>query len=799
MKRLLRILVYLSVLLLLAGWLYVRYLSRRALPDYDREVMLPGMKAPVTVYRDSLGIPHLYAQNEEDLYRVTGYLEAEDRLWQMDLLRRVTQGRLAEIFGEEYVQTDLLLRSLRIPEKSAMILDSLDGRLLRSLEAFSQGVNDYLERHRRSLPPEFGILQYRPEPWKSEHSLNIIGYIAWNLDADHWATEIILYKAFRRLGDRAAFLLPVGSRDEPVVYPHFHVDTHLLSLKNNLLAGNEQLRALGAEAFSGSNNWAVAPQRSADGHALLANDMHLGLSLPGIWYRIHQHVEGGLHVTGVLFPGEPVVVAGHNERIAWGITYLYADDLDLYREKLNPANPLQYRLDGKWLPLKKMPVTIRVKGGKEVHDTLLFTHRGPLVSRFKGIDEALSMRWEGNDYSNEYLGLFLINRAGNWQEFTRGLACFGSVNQNFNYADVEGHIGLYATGGLPIRRGPAWMVLPGDTSLYDWQGKVPFALHPHTFDPPDHQVSSANNRTVGNDYPYYIGTYFAQFYRIARIRQMLNEKEKLSRNDFARIQTDQLSLLATSTLPLLTTILQHASGTFTPEEQQAFEVLKAWDGNMGPRQTAPLLFDRFLKNFVEAAVTDELGEELTREVLDIRHLFTTVIENVRADTSASWLDDHTTPRKEGLSDIVVRAFRKTVREVDERYGSGPEFWRWGPIHSLTLQHPLGKVKLLDRIFRLNRGPYVTGGSFHTVCPYSYPMTGEPDNINHGASQRHIFVVGDWDRSLSVLPTGESGIPASPHYGDQTFLYTSGRYHPDVFSKEQVIRQAQYKTVFRPEK
>ncbi len=799
LKKIFRFFIYLLVLALLSGWLYLRYISQRAVPGYEGEVTLPGLRGKVTVYRDSLGVPHIYAQNEEDLYRVTGYLEAQDRLWQMDLLRRVTQGRLSEIFGKEYVETDLLLRALRIPEKSRMIYDSLDEPLKRSLQAFADGINFYLETHRRSLPPEFAILRYRPDPWEAHHPLNIIGYIAWNLDAGHWATELILYQAFQRLGDKAAFLLPAVQRQEPLVYPHFHIDSSLLDLEHNLLSAAAPLRSLGAEAFAGSNNWAVGPERSAEGHALLANDMHLGLSLPGIWYQIHQHVEGGLHVTGVLFPGVPVVVAGHNDDIAWGITYLYADDLDLYHETINPDNPFEYRFDGRWRPLQIRPETIRVKGGEEITDTLFFTHRGPIISRFRHIDEALSMRWEGNDYSNEYLGLWYINRARNWEEFKKGLAQFGSVNQNFNYADRHGHIGLYATGGIPLRKGPGWMVLPGDTSLYDWHGKVPFELQPHSYDPPDHQVSSANNRTTGNDYPYYIGTYFAQFYRISRIRQLLNEKEKLSRKDFMRIQTDQVSTLATTTLPMLQSILEKAAPTFSEEERAALQVLQNWDGNMGPRQTAPLLFDKFLKNFVAMTVGDELGEDLTHQILDIRHLFTTVIENVRADTATPWLDDLTTPAQEGLTATVVKAFRRTVEEIGERYGSKPEYWRWGQVHAMTLQHPLGKVKLLDKIFHLNRGPYTVGGSFHTVCPYSYPMTGDPDGVNHGASQRHIYIPGNWDRSLSVIPTGQSGIPASPHYGDQTPLYAAGKYHPDYFSRERVATHARYLTTFLPKK
>ena len=799
-KKLLRILIYLIIFVLLAGWLWIRYVSYRAVPNYDKNISLTGLRDKVTVYRDSMGIPHIYATNEEDLYRVTGYLEAQDRLWQMDLLRRVTQGRLSEIFGQEFVKTDLLLRALRIPEKSLLLLDSLDTPLRRSLDAFSDGINQYINAHRHSLPPEFTILQYKPEPWKAEHSLNIIGYIAWNLDVGHWKTKILLYKVFRKLGNKASFLLPASKIRKNYVYPDFNIDTSLLTASNNLLSAGSQLSSLGVQMSSGSNNWAVSPEKSVSGHALLANDMHLTLSLPGIWYQIHQNVQGRLNVTGVLFPGEPVVVAGHNEDIAWGITYLYADDLDLYHEKLNPANPFEYKYDGRWLPLKISPQTIRIKGGKEVHDTLLFTHRGPLVSSFGGVSEAISMRWEGNDYSNEYLGLYRINRAGDWQEFTDGLRLFRCVNQNFDYADRHGNIGLYAAGGIPIRKGPAWMVRPGDTSLYDWHGKVPFELQPHTYNPPGHSVSSANNRTVRDSYPYYIGTYFAQFYRIARIREMLNEKDKLDVSDFRKIQTDQHSLLASATLPPLLQILDKNTGSMTAEEKKALGALQKWDGFMGTREKAPLIFEFFMKHFIEETISDELGKELTGEVLQIRNLLTTLLENIRADTTSPCLDDINTPAvREGLTAMVMRSWHLAVQEAAGRYGPDPEYWRWGSVHHFTIEHPLGKKKILDRIFHLNKGPYPVGGSFHTVCPYSYPFTGSPDGINHGASQRHIYVAGEWDRSITVIPTGESGVPASDYYGNQTPLYMSNKYHRDYFSKDLVTSHARHTMSFIPSK
>jgi len=798
LKTLLRIFLYLIVLGFLAGWIYIRYISYRPVPNYGKDISLKRLSRAVSVYRDSMGIPHLYAKNETDLYRVTGYLEAQDRMWQMDLLRRVTQGRLSEIFGEDFVQTDLLLRALRIPEKSLRIKDSLSSGQLETLQAFADGVNQYIEKHHNSLPVEFKLLGYKPEPWKPEHSLNIIGYMSWDLANGTYSTEVLLYKISKKVNEeKSGFLLPEKKRKQIFVYPSFTIDTSLLAIQDNLLSGNGKLAELGLHIFSGSNNWAVSSEKSVSGHAMLSNDMHLSLNMPGIWYQMHQAIDGKLNVTGVVIPGEPLIVAGHNEDIAWGMTNMYVDDIDIYHERLNPENPDQYRFDGKWHPLEVRKEIIRIKGGKEITDTLKFTHHGPIISRFKHVNETLSMRWVGNDYSNEYLGVYALNRAKNWNDFREGIRHFKCVSQNFIFADKSGNIGLYSGGGVPIRKGPGYMIRPGDTSLYDWTGKVPFSLLPHTYNPPEHQVSSANNKTINNDYTYYIGTYFAQYYRISRIREMLNAREKLTRQDFEKMQADQHSKLAENIVPELVHVLNAARSSLSPVELQALEILRNWDGDMTADSPAPTIFDVFYKKFLEETVQDELGPELTKEFLQNSKLYRNLFENIWYRPTTDWLDDTRTNNiHEIFAEITVRSFSATVKEITDRYGSKPAFWTWGKVHQLTLQHPMGKVKLLNRIFHLNRGPFPVGGSFHTVCPYSYPLT-DPFVVNHAASQRHIYIAGEWDQSETVIPTGESGVPASDFYGDQTSLYVRNKYHRDYFSKNLVIKNAKYSMSFTP--
>ncbi len=800
LKTLLRIFIYLIVLGLLAGWVYIRYISYSPVPNYNKDLGLKGLTDKVTVYRDSLGVPHVFARNEADLYRATGYLEAQDRLWQMDLLRHVTEGRLSEIFGKDYIQTDLLLRALQIPEKSKRLLDSLNRNEMIGLKAFADGVNQYIAQHRHSLPVEFRILGYRPEPWKPQHSLNLIGFIAWNLDKGTNSTEILLYRIMKKAGrEKTASLLPFSGRKQILVYPDFSIDSLLFKDKANLLTADKKLTCLGVHLISGSNNWAVSPAKSVSGHAMLANDMHLDFNMPGIWYRIHQVVKGHLNVTGVLFPGEPAIVAGHNEQIAWGMTNLYVDDIDLFHETLSPDHPGKYLFNDKWKPLKIKKEIIGIKGEKEVTDTLYFTHHGPLISRLNNLSEALSMQWTGFGYSNEYKGLYIINRGKNWEDFKKGLQQFKSVSQNFIYTDTKGDIGLYAAGGVPVRKDPGPMIRPGDTSLYDWTGLVPPDLLPHTYNPPDHQVSSANNKTTNDRYPYYIGTYYAQYYRIERIREMLNAKEKLSEEDFENMQADQHSKLAANVTPEFYKVLSTAHDTFSPVEKQAIKLLHTWDGDMSANQQAPLVFEVFFKHFLIETVQDELGPELTRKFLTRQSLFTTLFENIMFDPSLDWLDDiRTKNKKETFRDITLRAFHAAIKEISGRYGKKPAYWTWGKVHYLILVHPLGKVKILNKVFHLNKGPFPVGGSFHTVSPYSYPLT-EPFHILHGASQRHIFIAGDWDKSLTILPTGECGVPASDFYGNQAPLYVKYKYHRDYFSRDLIIKNAKFRMSFLPAK
>jgi penicillin amidase len=403
------------------------------------------------------------------------------------------------------------------------------------------------------------------------------------------------------------------------------------------------------------------------------------------------------------------------------------------------------------------------------------------------------MRWAGNDMSNEARSVYLLNRAGNWEEFKEAVRSFRSLSQNIIYADVDGNIGLYCCAGIPIRKGGIG-VAPGETDEYDWKGYVPFEELPHVYNPPSGVVASANNKSADERYPYYISYLFDPGYRIDRIRRMLSEKERHSVEDFCRMQSDIRSGLAEKMTGVLISAvrkLDHPS----PVEKLALALLESWDCQMAKDSAAALLFERLHSALLKNLVEDELGEDLSREYIAM--LGIEILPNILADHNAECVDDLRTPEiKETFDDLIQRSFRQAVAALENEMGRDPGRWGWGRLHRLRLDHPLGSVGILARLFHLNRGPYPVPGSGSTVCPFICPQSGPGFEFPLGASQRHVFSLAEWDVSLTILSTGESGIPASPFYCDQTRLYLENKYHSDYVSRDRIEKNARFKMTIR---
>lgn len=776
--------------LILGAIIFVYQFSHKSLPNYNKDVVLTGMDNEVEIFRDEYAIPHIYAKTETDLYRAIGYVMAQDRLWQMDLIRRATQGRLSEIFGQDFVDVDIMLRSLRIDEKSQSVFQNSTPEMQKSLEAFADGVNQYVANNK--LPIEFGLLGYKIDEWTAQNSLNIIGYISWDLGTA-WNAEVLMHQLKNRLNEEQYKSILPDFEDETFTYDFVpQPDTTLLKIEEELISLNAKISELGVIAFEGSNNWAVAGKKSESGYPILANDMHLGLNVPGIWYQIHIVLENEYDVTGLAVPGAPTIVAGHNQNIAWGMTNVMLDDMDFYLETINPENPHQYKFNGEWKDMIVKKEIIKTKEGEEIEKELLFTHRGPIISNFKEVEgEAISMRWLGNEESNEFKGVYMLNKAKNHDDYLEAIKNFVSISQNIIYADKEGNIGLHVAAGVPIRKGDHFSIYPGETDEYDWKGFVPFDSLPQEFNPERGYVSSANNKSAPNDYPYYISHYYYKDYRIDRIREMLVEKEKLSVADFKAMHGDFKSKLVEKYLPEIIFEISKIKSD-NPKVDEITQKIVAWDGVLSKESMEAAVFEEFYIVFIKNMVADEMGEKLSEKFIKNKILTNNIFEYIWANTFTTWCDNVETPDvEEDFAAILEKSYLQTIENLKQKMGNDPDKWRWGRIHKLYLEHPLAKVKILDVVFGLNSKPYEVGGSHHTVCPYSYSFA-ELYKINHGASHRHIYTPDNWSNSQTVIPTGNSGQPASKHYLDQTKLYANNQFHNDLYTRQEVENGAVYK-------
>jgi len=797
-KKILVSIFLIVIIAIVGGYFFLNYISNKGIPEYTGEIKLKNLKKKVVVRRDAHAIPHIIAQNEEDLYRATGYVLAQDRLWQMDLLRRVTMGRLSEIFGKDMSKSDHLLRALRIPEKTKMVLEQTDKEIITALEAFADGINQYIDNHKDELPPEFTILGYEPEPWQIEHSVNLIGYMAWDLTMA-WSSEIILHKVMQKV-DSVKFnqLIPNMANHKTYTFTQEIIDSSEFEIREELISVNQKIAELGLDIFEGSNNWAVSGKKSTTGSPLLANDMHVGLFAPGIWYQAHQYIEDKLNVTGLILPGAPFVIDGHNNDIAWGMTNIMMDDMDFYLETINPKDSNQYFLNGEWKEMEVRNEIIYTSDGDTITKTNRFTHRGPIISGFKGItDKAISMRWTGNDYSNELRSIYLLNRAKNWDDFKNALTTFNSLGQNIVYADTKGNIGLWSATNIPIRKGEPWLILPGDTTEFDWQGFVPFDSLPHEYNPERGYVASANCRTTPTEYPHYISKWFDLPYRLDRIKEMLEEKEKLSIEDFKQMQGDRKSKLAEKMHSEIVNKISNLSN-LTKWEEKAIETFKNWDGIYTTESQGASIFEYFYICFIKNIVHDEFGDELYQDFISNKILVRNLMKNLWDKPKSEWWDDiNTKDRKENFENIIHKSFKDALDSLNVRFGAKPQNWQWGNMHTITLKHPLGKVDVLDFGFSLNKGPYPVGGSYHTVSSYAYSFNNLFEVI-HGASHRHIYSTANWDESLTVIPTGISGIPSSPYYCDQTEIQLRNEFHTDYFDIIKVEKDSKFRMTLLPE-
>jgi penicillin amidase len=798
-----RVLVRFAVVVgcLLAGALAILLVGsslfiRRTFPTIDGTVQVQGLHSSVEVYRDRWGVPHIYADNAEDLFFAQGYVTAQDRLWHMEFNRRVGSGTLSEVCGEATLDTDRFIRTLgwrRVAEREAA---ALEGQALTVLEAYSAGVNAFIDTHGGSLPLEFTILGFEPEPWTPADSLAWAKVMAWDLGGN-WEAELLRAQLIAAVWEeKAAELAPASPDRAPLIVPPDLGGYGEVEMKGLLaqVAGLKDLLG-GVTPGVGSNNWVVDGGKSMTGYPLLANDMHLGLQMPSIWYEVHL-VGGGFNVEGYSFPGIPGVVVGHNDHIAWGVTNLNPDVQDLYIEKINPANPDQYEYQGQWLEMEVFEEVIQVSGEDPVVERVQVTRHGPIITPVvDDLSEAIAFRWTALEPSRMSDAVLSLDRTSDWEEFRAALELWAVPSQNFVYADIEGNIGYQAPGQIPMRaQGHTGLVpVPGWSGEYEWQSYIPFDELPSVFNPSTHFLATANNKVVGDDYPHVLGHDFAVGHRAQRITTLLEEKQALGIEDFHTIHGDTYSIPGVIFTPYILEI--------EPEgflEERALNEVQKWDYRCDTESTGAAIFQVFYTKLVERTYGDELGEELLAEYLGDWKWHQLALEEMIQEADNHWFDDVGTPERETRDEIVYGSFADALDYLGNRFGDVPHAWEWGRLHGATFVHqPLGEsgIAPLEKIF--NRGPVTVGGSPHTVNAASF----DPEDLYatvYGVSQRLIVDLSDFDNSLSTHTTGQSGLPFHKHYDDMIPLWQAVEYHPLLWSREMVEQNKEGLLVLQPQ-
>jgi penicillin G amidase len=795
MRRILKLIVKLALIIILlvsltgtSGYFYLR----RSLPQTVGTIRTPGLQKPIEIVRDSAAIPHIYASSQRDAYFGLGYVHAQDRLWQMELHRRSGQGRLSEVFGPATLPADRGIRIVGLHRAASSTWNSLPHDTKDLVNAYVAGINAYIATYRSSkLPPEFSVFGLSPEPWTGEDVLAWLKMIAWDFGSDSHTIELLRGALVQAVGvERAHQLLPGYPEEQPISMPAHNGTTDyegLLALREDIwtLRGRYGATSEGI----GSNSWVVDGTKSITGKPVLANDPHLGATVPSLWYLAHLSFEDQ-DVIGASIPGLPAIIIGRNRSIAWGITNAVPDVQDLFHERLDVTGRMA-EYNGRMEPMQLITETIKIKDRPDTQQLVRITRHGPLISdainannemlpadqRFTSIEPS-ALRWSALDPEDTTIEAILqVNRAHDWQEFKHALKNYIAPPLNFIYADMAGNIGSYMSGHIPIRANDtSGLPVEGWAGKHEWVGWIPFDELPHSYNPPQHFIVSANNRPVPESYPYFLGREWAAPYRVQRITELLQSKHALSLEDQVAIQGDTVSLQARELLPKLLELV-HPS---TPEEGQALELLKTWNNDTRGDSVPAAIYEAWLLRLPDALLSDELDQWLIRRYEGDFSFVSRFLANTIKDRKNEWCDNVATTLSEDCASIAQTTFREALQDLKMRLGSDINQWHWSQLHMLTFRHqPFDNIPPLQPFF--NRS-IPNGGDQSTVNvgPFAFEYPFEQDST---AGYRQIIDLSISNESRFILALGQSGHFLSSHYDDYLADWHTLRYKQMVFERD----------------
>ncbi len=792
LKRLALILLFILGIGFLAGVFSYQFLK----PDYDGVKTLPGLSREVEVYFDTYGIPHIYGQSEKDAFKALGYVHAQDRLWQMELLRRVAGGGLSEVFGKELVKTDRFFLALGIDAASREAVAGLDMSApeVQLAEAYLEGVNQFINSG--PTPVEFYLTGIDKRPFTLRDIHNALGYMAFSFAMAHKTDPLL---SFIKDSIGAAYLndLQIGY-DSTATRIRNYLPVAMDSVDTQLAdAVSIALRDLPVPQLIGSNSWVVAPAKAKNGKVILANDPHIGFAQPSVWYEAHlvtpTYEKYGYHLAGIPFP-----ILGHDRKVAYGITMFENDDLDFYYEQGHPSDSTLYQGAEGWEGYDYASHTIKVKGGKDETFSTRHTRRGPVMNDLSDqitSNRPVSMSWTYTRLPNQLLSvLYGISHATNLGEFQEELPNLHAPGLNMMYGDAEGNIAWWAAARLytlpDSLNNKLIMEAPkgtGETIQYK-----DFTHNPKAINPPWNYVYSANNQPEPlADKPY--PGYYLPENRARRIVEILDSKDNWDKEAVKVMILDDTSPVNPE---IIGDLVQSIDVTKLEDGQiKILDMLTKWEGNYPLKTIEPTIFHSWIYYFLKYSFADELGEERFKQLLST-HFHKRLIAPLAKQEGSVWFDDIDTPeKKESKKDIIQHAFQSAFQSLEKQLGDEVQYWTWDRVHRLEHEHPIGRVSYLRSFF--NVGPFPVRGSREVInnMAFTYNETGE-NRVHSGPPTRRIVDFSDIENSLSILPTGQSGNPFSAHYDDQAQMYILGKFRKMLLNEEEIKTQNKSLLVFK---
>jgi penicillin amidase len=806
--------LYLAVILLLAllgtvGSIY--HMVRAPLPQLDGTIRVPGLSADVRVIRDGHGIPTIEAANLDDLFFAQGYVTAQDRLWQMDIMKRFAAGEIAEILGPDLLKHDREQRILGLRAAAKNALEKLPARELHFLDAYAKGVNAYMNSSRDHLPIEFRILKYTPQPWSAEDSLIMHARMVQDLNHGQYRAALQHEKILAKLGPQLTAELYVNSswRDRPPSSASLRMEEDQRNGNNDqdeeeeepmsdspqaitrLLSGHKEAAGRSEWAdevklIAGSNNWVVGGGHTITGKPLLSNDMHLGHQMPNLWYEAHLRC-GDYDVAGVTLPGVPFVIVGHNQRIAWGFTNVGPTVEDVYVENFNEQG--QYQTPAGWKDAVHRTETIRVKGRPDVTVDVTVTRHGPIITDLvPGESRKIALKWTLYDALNN--PFFDLNSAKNWEEFRKALSIWDAPSQNTVYADVDGHIGYQATGHIPVRQsGDGGLPVNGADDAHEWKNYVPFDDLPRVYDPPSGIIATANGRITPDGYKYSLSSEWGSPWRTERILRVLNSGKKFGPADMLSLQTDIMSAFDRYCAERFVYSLDHVNHV-SDGAQQAREILRDWTGQMAADSSAPTIETVARGELLRLILEPKLGVASKEESSgtlswkDYRWGMSSIwLENVLIKQPARWLP----PGYTNYDELLAAAVEAAVKHPDAP--KDLKNWAWGSFSPIDIEHPiLSRIPVLGRWTGPGLHPQSGGG-------YTVKQVGK----TFGPSERLTVNLAALDQSTLNTVMGQSGNLSSPYYMDQWNTWYEGTTLLFPFSIEAIQRTKSHELVLKSPK